>query len=142
MNQIILGMTAQIVSAHIGNNVVRADQLPTSITEVHRMLSTVGEVPAERAKGVPVVEVKKSVFADHLVCLGCGKSFKTIKKHLGSEHEMTPEQYRSKFGLPHGYPMVASAYAKVRSALAKKIGLGRGVHRRGKAPKKVGWKQR
>ncbi len=142
MSETILDLTARLVSAHIGNNTVRADHLPSLIREVHRTLSTVGETSAEPAKAEPAVEVRKSVFADHLVCLACGKSFKTIKKHLGSEHEMTVEQYRSKFGLPHSYPMVASAYAKVRSAMAKKIGLGRGVHRRGKAVKKAGRKRR
>jgi predicted transcriptional regulator len=112
------------VTVFVGNNTVRADQLPSLIREVHRTLSTVGEAPAERAKVEPVVEVKKSVFADHLVCLACGDSFKTLKRHLGSEHKMTPEQYRARYGLPHGYPMVAWAYAKQRSAFAKKIGLG------------------
>jgi predicted transcriptional regulator len=124
MNEKIVSLTAQIVSVFVGNNAVRADQLPTLIRDVHRTLSTVGEAPAERAKVEPVVEVKKSVFADHLVCLACGGSFKTIRRHLGSEHEMMPEQYRAKYGLPHGYPMVAPTYAQQRSAFAKKIGLG------------------
>ena len=106
MNETILNLTARIVAAHVGNNAVRADQLPTLIREVHRTLATVGEAPAEGIKAEPVVEVKKSVFADHLVCLGCGRSFKTLKKHLGSEHAMTAEQYRAKYGLPRGYPMV------------------------------------
>jgi predicted transcriptional regulator len=141
MSDTTLTLAAQIVSVFVGNNAVPADQLPTLIREVHRTLATVGEAAAEPAKAEPAVEVKKSVFADHLVCLGCGKSFKTIKRHLMSDHQLTPEQYRSKFGLPHGYPMVAPAYAKFRSAFAKKIGLGRGVHRRGKAPKKVGRKR-
>jgi predicted transcriptional regulator len=141
MSYTILTLTAQIVSVFVGNNAVRADQLPSLIREVHRTLATVGEVPAEEAKAEPVVEVKKSVFPDHLVCLACGKSFKTIKRHLGSDHQLTPEQYRSTYGLPHSYPMVAPAYAKFRSAFAKKIGLGRGVHRRVKAAKKAGRKR-
>jgi predicted transcriptional regulator len=141
MNETILNLTARIVTAHIANNTVRADQLPTLIKEVHRTLSTVGKAAAEPAKAEPAVEVRKSVFADHLVCLACGKSFKTIKRHLMSDHQLTPEQYRSTYGLPHGYPMVAPAYAKVRSAFAKKIGLGRGAHRRGRAAKKVGRKR-
>ncbi len=124
MNETILNLTARIVAAHVGNNAVRADQLPTLIREVHRTLATVGEAPAEGIKAEPVVEVKKSVFADHLVCLGCGRSFKTLKKHLGSEHAMTAEQYRAKYGLPRGYPMVSSSYSKVRSAISKKVGLG------------------
>jgi predicted transcriptional regulator len=126
MDETILGFTAKIVSVFVANNAVRADQLPTLIREVHRTLSTVGEAAAEPAKAEPAVEVKKSVFADHLVCLGCGGSFIMLKWHLMSDHELTPEQYRTKFGLPREYPIVAPAYAKQRSALAKKIGLGRG----------------
>jgi predicted transcriptional regulator len=124
MSDTTLSLTAQIVSLFVGNNTVRADQLPTMIQEVHRTLATVGEAPAESAKAEPAVDVRKSVFADHLVCLGCGKSFKTIKRHLMSDHQLTPEQYRSKFGLPHSYPMVSPAYSKVRSAISKKVGLG------------------
>jgi predicted transcriptional regulator len=135
MSDTTLALTAKIVVAHVGNNAVRADQLPTLIREVHRTLSTVGEAPAERTKAEPVVEVKKSVFQDHLVCLACGRSFKTLKKHIMSDHQLTPEQYRSRYGLPREYPMVAPAYAKFRSAFAKKIGLGRGGR------KKVGRKR-
>jgi predicted transcriptional regulator len=124
MNDRTLTHTAQIVAAHIANNTVRADQLPTLIRDVHRTLSTVGEAATKPTTAEPAVEVKKSVFADHLVCLGCGKSFKMLKWHLMSDHELTPEQYRSKFGLPHGYPMTSPAYSKVRSAISKKVGLG------------------
>jgi predicted transcriptional regulator len=124
MSDTTLVLTAKIVTAHIGNNTVRADQLPSLIREVHRTLATVGGASAEPAKAEPVVEVKKSVFADHLVCLACGGSFKTLKWHIMSEHELTPEQYRSKFGLPRDYPMVSSAYSKVRSAISKTVGLG------------------
>ena len=141
MDETILRLTAQIVTVFVGNNTVRADQLPTLIREVHRALATVGEAAAEPAKVEPAVEVKKSVFADHLVCLGCGRSFKTLKKHIMSDHQMTPEQYRAKFELPHSYPMVSPNYAKVRSAISKKVGLGHGMHRRGKAPKKAGGKR-
>jgi predicted transcriptional regulator len=100
MSETILGLTARIVSVFVGNNAVRAVQVPTLITEVHRTLATVGETPRGSAKAEPAVEARKSVFADHLVCLGCGGSFKTLKWHIMSEHELTPEQYRSKFGLP------------------------------------------
>jgi predicted transcriptional regulator len=138
MNETTLTLTAQIVAAFVGNSTVRADQLPTLILEVHRALATVGEAPA---KVEPAVEVKKSVFADHLICLACGGSFKTLKRHLGSEHETTPEQYRATYGLPHKYPMISADYTKVRSAMAKKIGLGRGVHRRAKVSKRAGRKR-
>ena len=126
MNETTLSLTAHIATVFVGNNTVRADQVPTLINEVHRTLATVGEAPAESTKAEPVVEVKKSVFADHLVCLGCGRSFKTLKWHIMSDHQLTPEKYRSKFGLPREYPMVASAYSKQRSSFAKKIGLGLG----------------
>jgi len=137
MDETILSLTAQIVSVFVGNNAVRADQVPTLITQVHRTLSTVGEAPAEPTKAEPAVEVRKSVFADHLVCLACGQSFKTLKRHLGSEHQLTPSEYRAKYGLPHSYPMVAPAYAKFRSAMAKKVGLGRWRSRK-KAGRKRG----
>ena len=138
MDDSILGLTAQIVSDFVGHNAMPTDQLPSLIQAVHRALSTVGQAPAQPAKAEPAVDVKKSVSGDHLVCLACGKHFRTIKRHLGTEHNMTPEQYRERFGLSHSYPMVAPDYAKVRSAMAKKIGLGRDGN---KAPKKVGRKR-
>jgi predicted transcriptional regulator len=138
MDETILSLTAQIVSDFVGHNAVPTDQLPSLIQAVHRTLSTVGQAPIEAAKSEPVVDVKKSVFGDHLVCLTCGKHFKTLKRHLRTEHGMAPEEYRARFGLPHGYPMVAPDYAKVRSAMAKKIGLGVGGK---KAAKKAGRKR-
>jgi predicted transcriptional regulator len=139
MDETILTLTAQIVSDFVGHNATPVEQLPALINAVHRSLSTVGQAPSEPAKAEPAVDVKKSVFGDHLVCLACGEHFKTLKRHLRTEHEMTPEQYRERFGLTHSYPMVAPEYAKVRSAMAKKIGLG--VGGRGKAPKKAGGKR-
>jgi predicted transcriptional regulator len=121
MSDTTMTLTARVVSVFVGNNAVRADQLPTMIREVYRTLSTVGEAPI---KAEPVVEVKNSVFRDHLVCLACGGSFKTLKKHIMSDHELTPDEYLAKFELPHGYPMVSPNYAKVRSAISKKVGLG------------------
>jgi predicted transcriptional regulator len=139
MDDTILSLTAQIVSVFVSHNSMPTDQLPSLIGSVHRTLSTVGQAPVEATKTEPVVEVKKSVFGDHLVCLACGKHFRTIKRHLGSEHRMTPEQYRERFGLSHSYPMVAPNYAQMRSTMAKKLGLGLGGHR--KAPKKAGRKR-
>jgi predicted transcriptional regulator len=121
MSDTTMTLTARIVSVFVGNNALRADQLPTMIREVYRTLSTVGVAPI---KAEPVVEVKNSVFGDHLVCLACGGSFKTLKKHIMSDHELTPDEYRAKFELPHGYPMVSPNYAKLRSAISKKVGLG------------------
>ena len=129
----VLSLAAQIVSAHVANNSVTADQLPKLINDVHQALATVGQVAAEQPKAEPVVPIKKSVFGDHLVCLDCGKHFSMLKRHLMTDHQMTPDQYRQKWGLSSSYPVVSPNYAKVRSALAKKIGLGRGT----KAAKKV-----
>jgi len=130
----LLGLAAQIVSAYVTNNAVSTDQLPKLINDVHHAVTTVGQVEAEQLKAEPAVSVRKSVFADHLVCLDCGKQFSTLKRHLRTDHQMTPDQYRQKWGLPSSYPVVSPNYAQTRSALAKKIGLGRG----GKAAKKVG----
>ena len=130
----LLGLAAQIVSAHVSNNRVSPDQLPKLINDIHHALATVGQKAAEQPKGEPAVSVRKSVFADHLVCLDCGKQFSTLKRHLRTDHQMTPDQYRQKWGLPSSYPVVSPNYAEVRSALAKKNGLGRS----GKAAKKAG----
>ena len=130
----VLNLAAQIVSAHVSNNAVTPDQLPKLINDIHHALTTVGQVAAEQPKAEPAVSVKKSVFADHLVCLDCGKQFSTLKRHIRTDHRLTVEQYRQKWGLPSTYRMISPDYAKVRSTLAKKIGLGRG----GKAAKKVG----
>jgi predicted transcriptional regulator len=120
----VLGLTAQIVSAHVSNNSVNADALPGLIQEVYKTLSGVGKEPGIPEKPQPAVPVKRSVFADHIVCLEDGKKLKMLKRHLKTAYNMTPEQYRERWGLPHDYPMVAPNYAKHRSSLAKKIGLG------------------
>jgi predicted transcriptional regulator len=123
----IVSLTATIVSAHIANNHVPADQLPSLIRDVHQALATVGQTPVEPVKSQPAVDVKKSVFPDHIVCLECGASFKMLKRHLATDHGMTPEEYRDKWNLPPSYPMVAPEYAATRSQLAKDSGLGRKV---------------
>jgi MucR family transcriptional regulator, transcriptional regulator of exopolysaccharide biosynthesis len=135
----ILDLTAQIVSAHVSHNALPSDQLPSLISQVHHALATVGQTPVAATHTEPVVPVKKSVFADHLICLVCGKSFKTLKRHVMSDHQMTVEQYRERFELPRSYAMVAADYTKARSAMAKRIGLGRGG--RAAAPKKAGRKR-
>jgi predicted transcriptional regulator len=121
----VLGLTAQIVSAHVRHNAVAPDALPGLIQEVFRTLSNVGKQPAEIAKQAPAVAVKQSVRHDRIICLEDGKSFSMLKRHLMTDHKLTPQQYRDKWGLPREYPMVAPAYAQTRSTLAKKIGLGR-----------------
>jgi predicted transcriptional regulator len=125
-NADLLGLTAEIVSAHVSNNPVSLSDLPALIQEVHRTLSTLGSpVPkAEPEKPQPAVPVKKSILPDYLVCLEDGKKLKMLKRHLQTSYKMSPEQYREKWGLPPDYPMVAPNYAKHRSSLAKQIGLG------------------
>ena len=120
----VLGLTAQIVSAHVSNNSVTPDALPALIQDVYRTLTGVGKDQPQADKPQPAVPVKKSVFADHIVCLEDGKKLKMLKRHLKTAYNMTPEQYRDRWGLPADYPMVAPNYARHRSSLAKKIGLG------------------
>jgi predicted transcriptional regulator len=120
----VLGLTAQIVSAHVSNNSVASDALPSLIQEVFKILSGVGHAPIRAEKPEPAVPVKKSVFPDHIICLEDGKKLKMLKRHLKTAYDMTPEQYRERWGLPANYPMVAPNYAHHRSTLAKKIGLG------------------
>jgi predicted transcriptional regulator len=123
----ILGLTAQIVSAHVSNNQVGTDALPSLIQSVYRSLSTAGE--AEAAPPVqaqtPAVPIRKSVFPDYIVCLEDGKKLKMLKRHLQTSYKLSPDAYRAKWGLPRDYPMVAPNYAATRSGLAKQIGLGR-----------------
>jgi predicted transcriptional regulator len=120
----VLGLTAQIVSAHVSNNSVSPDALPSLIEEVYKTLSGVGKEPAQVERPQPAVPVKKSVFPDHIICLEDGKKMKMLKRHLKTSYNLTPEQYRERWGLTADYPMVSPNYAKHRSSLAKKIGLG------------------
>ncbi len=120
----VLGLTAQIVSAHVSNNPTGADTLPNLIQEVYRTLSGLGKEVIQPEKQQPAVPIKKSVYPDHIICLEDGKKLKMLKRHLKTSYNMTPDQYREKWQLPPDYPMVAPNYAKHRSTLAKKIGLG------------------
>ena len=126
----VLGLTAQIVSAHVAKNTVEPDKLPDLIREVYRTLATVGEEPAESARPKAAVPPTKSVFADYIVCLEDGKKMKMLKRHLMTAYGMTPDQYRAKWNLPPDYPMVAPNYAAARSQLAKQMGLGQQRRRR------------
>jgi predicted transcriptional regulator len=121
----VLGLAAQIVSAHVRHNAVPPEALPQLIQEVYRALVNVGRQPAQAERPTPAVSVKQSIRPDRIVCLEDGKSFSMLKRHLMTDHKLTPQQYREKWGLPRDYPMVAPNYAQTRSALAKKIGLGR-----------------
>jgi predicted transcriptional regulator len=128
----ILGLTAQIVSAHVGNNKVATEELPGLIQQVYLALNGSTASPsqvqvrpaasAERPR--PAVPISKSVFSEYIVCLEDGKKLKMLKRHLQTAYGMSPEQYRAKWGLDSNYPMVAPEYAKKRSSLAKAIGLG------------------
>ena len=120
----VLGLTAQIVSAHVSNNSITPDALPALIQDVYRTLAGVGREAEQPDKPQPAVPVKKSVFTDYLVCLEDGKKLKMLKRHLKTAYGLTPDQYRERWGLPPDYPMVAPSYADHRSSLAKKIGLG------------------
>jgi predicted transcriptional regulator len=121
-----IDLTAEIVSAYVGNNTTPASELPALIGQVHAALVRVseGQAPAVSAPAKPAVPVKKSLTAEYIVCLEDGKKFKSLKRHLRAQYNMTPEQYREKWGLPADYPMVAPNYAVRRSQLAKKMGLG------------------
>lgn len=121
----VLKLTAQIVAAHAANNQQAHDALPRAIRAVYGALVHAGDAPpapVERAQ--PAVPVRKSVFPDYIVCLEDGKQLKMLKRHLSTSYNMTPEQYRAKWGLEASYPMVAPNYAERRSELAKQIGLG------------------
>jgi len=121
----ILGLTAQIVSAHASNNELNSGTLPNVIRVVYDTLSHVGDAPAAPAeKPQPAVPIRKSVFPDYIICLEDGKRLKMLKRHLSTSYNLTPEQYRQKWGLESSYPMVAPNYAEKRSTLAKQIGLG------------------
>ncbi|HLJ06815.1 MAG TPA: MucR family transcriptional regulator [Acetobacteraceae bacterium] len=124
-SETVLRLTAQIVSAHVEHNSVQADALPGLIERVYQTLRGVGQAPVEVEKPAPAVPIKQSVRPDFIVCLEDGKKLKMLKRHLMTSYKLTPEQYRTRWGLSSDYPMVAPNYAKVRSSLAKKIGLGR-----------------
>ena len=127
----ILKLTAEIVAAHVSNNTLSAVELPQLISQVHNSLSDTGKASSAQERPAPAVAVKKSVMPDYIVCLEDGKKLKMLKRHLKTSYDLTPEQYRERWGLPADYPMVAPNYAKRRSALAKEIGLGK----RGRAGK-------
>ena len=119
-----LELTTEIVSAHVGNNSMDMSELPQLIQDVYKSLYSVGTTPPAAERPQPAVPIKKSIFPDFVVCLEDGKKLKMLKRHLKTAYNMTPDEYRERWGLPSDYPMVAPNYAKHRSNLAKKIGLG------------------
>lgn len=120
----ILKMTADVVSAYVGNNSLPTGEVSGVISTVFGSLKSL-EYGGQATKPIPAVPVRKSVTRDHIICLEDGKKLKMLKRHLRSTYNLTPEEYRARWGLPPDYPMVAPAYAQERSDFAKKIGLGR-----------------
>jgi predicted transcriptional regulator len=125
----LLEVTAKIVAAHISRHPVSEDDLPTLIRKIHQTVSDIAEGTQAGARPTPAVPVKKSVMPDYIVCLEDGKKMKMLKRYLKTVYNMTPEEYREKWGLPADYPMVAPNYAQRRSDLAREIGLGTSASR-------------
>lgn len=122
----LVEFTTEIVSSYVGNNAVATSEIPSLINSVYASLTGVSATPDQKQENLsPAVPIKKSVQADTITCLECGKKQKTMKRHLTSAHGMTPEEYRAKWSLPADYPMTAPNYASLRSNMAKQIGLGR-----------------
>lgn len=121
----LLGLTTEIVSSHVANNTVTVQDLPDLIRQVYGTLSSIDQAPgAQPDRPQPAVPIKRSVTPDYIICLEDGRKLKMLKRHLKTAYNMSPEEYRERWGLPADYPMVAPSYARQRSNLAKKIGLG------------------
>jgi predicted transcriptional regulator len=136
MKDEINGLVANIVSAYVSKNAVAVSELPSVIQSVSNALSNLGKAPVESTPAAdlkPAVPVRRSVTPEAITCLECGAKLKMLRRHLASDHDTTPAEYRAKWSLPNDYPMTAPNYAAQRSELAKKVGLGRiGSPRRGK----------
>jgi predicted transcriptional regulator len=120
----VVELAADIVSAYVSNNSVPTGDLPALINEVHAALKRAGTPAADAPRGEPAVPIKKSITPDYLISLFDGKKYKSLKRHLRTSHNMTPQEYRTFWNLAPDYPMVAPNYAKARSELAKTLGLG------------------
>jgi len=125
----LVELTAEIVAAYVGNNSVALADLPKLIANIYQSLASAthgaaGTKPPDVVELKPAVPIRKSITPDYIICLEDGKKFKSLKRHLRTHYDLSPEQYREKWGLPPDYPMVAPSYAEARSSLAKKIGLG------------------
>ena len=126
LNETLITLTADIVAAHVSNNSVAVADLPQLIANVHGALSNLGApAPVVAAAPEPAVSIRASIKPDYIVCLEDGKKLKMLKRHLMTHYGMTPDEYRTKWGLPRDYPMVAPNYAEQRRSLAVQIGLGR-----------------
>lgn len=126
MTETLITLTSDVVAAHVSNNSVAVDDVPGLIEKVFGALSGLGKGAAEAATPPePAVSIRSSVKPDYVVCLDCGKKMKMLKRHLSTDHGLTTDEYRQRWGLPADYPLVAPNYAERRRELAKKIGLGR-----------------
>jgi len=126
----ILSLTAQIVAAHISHNTVPVNELPKLLQQIFGTLTTIGEIGETPVSPKPAVSIRKSISPDYIICLEDGKKLKMLKRHLKTSYNITPDEYRMRWGLPSDYPMVAPNYAKQRSKLAKASGLGTKARRR------------
>jgi len=126
MKETLITLTSDIVAAHVSNNDVDVESVPSLISNVYSALSTLGgSAGTQEERPEPAVSIRASVKKDYIVCLECGKRMKMLKRHLSTEHNMSPEEYRARWELPSDYPLVAPNYAETRRKLAKEIGLGR-----------------
>lgn len=124
--EMLIALTSDIVAAHVSNNNVAVEDVPTLIANIYGALAGLGqEVPVEVLQPEPAVSVRSSVKPDSITCLECGKKLKMLKRHLSTDHKLTTDEYRQRWSLPTSYPLVAPNYAEKRRELAKKIGLGR-----------------
>ncbi|MDD3798420.1 MAG: MucR family transcriptional regulator [Novosphingobium sp.] len=137
LNETLITLTSDIVAAHVSNNSVAVEDVPSLIANVFGALSSLGEpAPVVEEKPEPAVSIRSSVKPDYVVCLECGKKMKMLKRHLATDHGLTTDEYRARWGLNADYPLVAPNYAKTRRELAKKIGLGRKPgQKRGRKPR-------
>lgn len=128
----LLGLSAEVAAAYMGNHEVPSSQISELIRTIHGALNGLGDAsaPAPIEKSKPAVPIARSIQPDHLVCLEDGKQLKMLKRYLRSRYNLSPDEYRRKWGLPPDYPMVAPAYAQRRSEFARQIGLGKGVRRK------------
>lgn len=133
LNETLITLTSDIVAAHLSNNSVAVSDLPLIIENVHGALAGLSNKAARQVRPDPAVPIKSSIKPDYVVCLEDGKKLKMLKRHLMTHYKMTPDDYRTKWGLPASYPMVAPNYAEKRRELAKAIGLGK---KKGKRVKK------
>lgn len=126
LNSELIGLTTDVVAAYVSNNPVSATDLPALISEVHKSMTILAQDgPLDRPRQEPAVPINKSITKNHIICLEDGAKLKMLKRYLRNRYNLTPEEYRERWGLPSNYPMVAPEYAERRSKFAKKIGLGK-----------------